>query len=66
MQKNAPQEPRQHINYFRGDQARGISAPNLLKRCSFVDHIVGTRGHRTAFTSVSLSPDIHRKFGECL
>ncbi|CAK8717633.1 hypothetical protein KKHLCK_06790 [Candidatus Electrothrix laxa] len=40
--------------YFRRDQAKGITAPDLSKDCTYAEHIVRARGKRTRFTSVSL------------
>lgn len=51
--------------YFRRDQADGISAPDLAREDSYVDHIVHARGKRTRFTSVSLDLERIRDFGEC-
>lgn len=51
-------------DYHRRDQASGITAPNLLKSCSFAEHIVRARGKRTQYTSVSLDPAKIRDFGD--
>jgi hypothetical protein len=53
-------------DYFRRDQADGISPPDLAKDCSYAEHIVHARGKRTRYTSVSLSPDLIRDFGTTL
>jgi hypothetical protein len=53
-------------DYFRQDQDRGITAPNLAKRCDFAEHIVHARGKKTAFTSVSLDRDKIDDFGPTL
>lgn len=53
-------------DYFRKDQANGVTAPDLAKDCSFSEHIVRARGKRTQFTSVSLSPEKIRDFGPVL
>lgn len=53
-----------YASYFRRDQAAGITAPNLLKRCTFAEHVVRARGKRTAFTSVTLDPTVNSDFGE--
>jgi len=51
--------------YFRGDQAAGITAPDLSKAdCTFAEHIVRARGRRSKYTSVSLDPGRIRDFGE--
>ncbi len=52
--------------YYRRDQERGISAPNLGKPCSYAEHIVSARGKRDQYTSVSLDPDKIREFGNRL
>ena len=54
------------IEYFRGDASSGITPPNLLKECTFAEHIVRARGKRDKFTSVSLSPSSIRCFGDTL
>lgn len=54
------------IDYLRGDQATGITAPDLSKTCSFAEHIVRARGKRTQYTSVSLDPTRITDFGEVL
>lgn len=53
-------------DYFRGDEDSGITPPNLLKDCTFAEHIVRARGKRDKFTSVSLSPASIRCFGDTL
>jgi hypothetical protein len=50
--------------YFRRDQADGISPPDLSKECSFAEHIVHARGKRTQYTSVSLDLTKIKDFGE--
>lgn len=52
--------------YFRGDQASGITGPNLAKTCTFAEHICRARGKRTQFTSVSLDPNKIRDFGDVI
>lgn len=54
----------QSDGYFRRDQKKGVSAPNLLRDCSYAEHIVHARGKRTRFTSVSLDPAKIRDFGD--
>lgn len=62
MSESAPSK-----EYFRRDQARGISPPDLSKEdCTYADHIVRARGRRTKFTSVSTSPESIRDFGDVL
>jgi hypothetical protein len=51
-------------DYFRRDQADGISPPDLSKECTFSEHVVHARGKRTQFTSVSLDLAKIRDFGE--
>jgi hypothetical protein len=53
-------------DYFRKDQADGVTAPDLAKDCTFPEHIVRARGKRTQLTSVSLDPDKIRDFGPLL
>jgi hypothetical protein len=43
-------------DYFRRDQAVGVAAPDLLKDCSYAEHIVHARGKRTQLTGISLDP----------
>ena len=50
--------------YFRRDQKDEISPPDLVKICSYEDHIVHARGKRTKFTSLSLDLSRIRDFGE--
>jgi hypothetical protein len=50
--------------YFRRDNKRGVSAPDLSKECTFAEHIVHARGKRTQFTSVSLDLSKIRDFGD--
>jgi hypothetical protein len=51
-------------DYYRGDQKAGISAPNLLKACTYADHVVSARGRKTRYTSVSLDRGKIERFGE--
>jgi hypothetical protein len=53
-------------DYFRRDQADGVTPPDLSKDSSPVDHIVRARGKRTNFTSVSLDPTKISIFGPTL
>lgn len=53
-------------DYYRGDRRSGITGPDLSKNVEYADHIVRARGKRTQFTSVSLSKDRIRDFGEQL
>lgn len=53
-------------DYYRGDQASGITAPNLAKDCTFAEHICRARGKRTQFTSISRDPIKIRDFGDTL
>lgn len=50
--------------YFRRDQASGISPPDLSKDCTFAEHIVHARGKRTRYTSISLDLTKIRDFGD--
>lgn len=52
--------------YFRRDQVDGVTAPDLLKDCSYAEHIVRARGKRTQLTSISLDPEKIRDFGPTL
>lgn len=52
--------------YFRGDQASGITGPNLAKTCTFAEHICHARGKRTQFTSISLEQSKVRDFGDVI
>lgn len=56
--------PEARKDYFRRDQRTGISPPDLLKDCTFAEHIVHARGKRTRFTSISLDPAKIRDMGE--
>jgi len=56
----------QSPEYFRRDQADGVTAPDLTKDCSFAEHIVRARGKRTQLTSVSLDPLRIHDFGPML
>lgn len=53
-------------DYFRRDQAYGVTAPDLSKDCSYAEHIVRARGKRTQLTSVSLDPQKINDFGPAL
>jgi hypothetical protein len=55
-----------HLDYFRRDQERGITAPDLSKDCDFAEHVVRARGKRTRFTSVSLDKTKIDDFGPVL
>jgi len=52
--------------YFRRDQERGITGPDLSKTCTLAEHVVQARGKRTQFTSVSRDRESIRDFGETL
>ena len=56
----------QPSDYYRRDQAPGVTAPDLSKDCSYAEHIVRARGKRTQFTSVSKDPSRIRDFGPVL
>ncbi|HUB11333.1 MAG TPA: hypothetical protein VMB34_05195 [Acetobacteraceae bacterium] len=53
-------------DYYRRDQAVGVTAPDLSKDCTLAEHIVRARGKRTQYTSVSLNPDKIDDFGPSL
>lgn len=53
-------------DYYRRDQDRGITAPDLSKDCAFAEHVVRARGKRTRFTSVSLDKTKIDDFGPAL
>ena len=53
-------------DYFRRDQERGITAPDLSKDCVFAEHVVRARGKRTRYTSVSLDKTKIDDFGPLL
>jgi hypothetical protein len=53
-------------SYYRRDQARGITPPELTKDCSYAEHIVRARGKRTRYTSVSLDQASIVDFGPVL
>ena len=53
----------QPADYFRRDQAGGVTAPDLSKDCSYAEHIVRARGKRTQLTSVSLDYNKITDFG---
>jgi len=53
-------------DYFRRDQERGITAPDLSKDCALAEHVVRARGKRTRFTSVSLDKTKIDDFGPSL
>lgn len=57
-------ETRTSPDYFRRDQANGISPPDLSKDCTLAEHIVHARGKRTQYTSVSLDLTKIRDFGD--
>ena len=50
--------------YFRRDQEKGVSPPDLSKVCTFAEHIVHARGKRSQYTSVSLDLARIQDFGE--
>ena len=50
-------------DYFRQDQEKGVTAPDLSKDCTYAEHIVRARGKRTQLTSVSLDPTKIHEFG---
>jgi hypothetical protein len=52
--------------YYRGDQASGITGPNLAKTCTFAEHICRARGKRTQYTSISLEQNKVRDFGDVI
>lgn len=52
--------------WYRRDQSDGITPPNLAIDCTFAEHIVRARGKRDRYTSVSVSPDSIREFGDTL
>jgi hypothetical protein len=56
----------QSPEYYRRDQADGVTPPDLTKDCSYAEHIVRARGKRTQFTSISLDPEKIRDFGPML
>jgi hypothetical protein len=64
MDRIADPSPPPIREYFRRDQADGISPPDLSKECSFSEHIVHARGKRTQYTSVSLNLNRIKGFGE--
>ncbi|MCX7045931.1 MAG: hypothetical protein NTX50_10665 [Candidatus Sumerlaeota bacterium] len=53
-------------DYFRRDQDKGVTAPDLSKDCTCAEHIVHARGKRTQLTSVSLDPGSIHDFGPIL
>ncbi len=53
-------------DYYRRDQTKGITPPELSKDCTFAEHIVRARGKRTRFTSVSLNKEKITDFGPAL
>jgi hypothetical protein len=53
-------------DYFRQDQEKGVTAPDLSKDCTYAEHIVRARGKRTQLTSVSLDPKKINDFGPTL
>lgn len=50
--------------YYRGDQAAGVTGPNLAATCTIAEHICRARGKRSQFTSVSLDRTKIRDFGD--
>ncbi len=50
--------------YFRGDQHDGVTGPNLLKTCTYAEHICHARGKLTQFSSISLNAAKISDFGE--
>lgn len=54
------------LDYYRRDQDRGITAPDLSKDCVFAEHVVRARGKRTRFTSISLDQTKIDDFGSAL
>ena len=61
--KTVPSLPSRR-EYYRRDQADGISPPDLSKECTFAEHIVHARGKRTRLTSVSLDLSRIKDFGD--
>lgn len=53
-------------DYFRRDQSKGITPPELSKDCTFAEHIVRARGKRTRYTSMSLDKEKITDFGPTL
>jgi len=53
-------------DYFRRDQADGITGPDFSKDSTYAEHIVRARGKRTQLTSVSLDPLKIKDFGPAL
>ena len=53
-------------DYFRRDQEKGVTAPDLSEDCTYAEHIVRARGKRTQLTSVSLDPAKIHDFGSTL
>jgi hypothetical protein len=53
-------------DYYRRDQTKGITPPELSKDCTFAEHIVRARGKRTRYTSVSLDKEKITDFGPTL
>lgn len=53
-------------DYYRRDQAKGITPPELSKDCTYAEHIVRARGKRTRFTSISLDKERISDFGPAL
>ncbi|HEU4410440.1 MAG TPA: hypothetical protein VFS43_34615 [Polyangiaceae bacterium] len=49
--------------YYRGDQADGITPPNLADTSTYAQHIVHARGKRTRYTSISTDPASITDFG---
>ena len=53
-------------DYFRQDQEKGITAPDLSKDCTYAEHIVKARSKRSQLTSVALEPGKIQDFGTTL
>jgi hypothetical protein len=53
------------VDYYRGDQRAGITAPDPANQCEVSEHIVRARGKRSRYTSVSLDRHAIERFGEC-
>lgn len=51
-------------DYYRRDQAGGITPPNLHRDATFVEHIVSARGKKSCYTSVSADLARIAAFGE--
>ncbi|TDI34253.1 MAG: hypothetical protein E2P02_30805 [Acidobacteria bacterium] len=53
-----------HREYYRGDRAAGVTAPNLSKEHTYAEHVVRARGKRSQFTSLSLDRLKIHDFGD--